>query len=97
DNGSPIDATGSIGNTKFDGAVGLANAVASSPQFVPCMAQQALTYAVGRSFEGADARAYAAGLGTKLVADGHGTWRGLFAAVATSEAFTTRRGEATTP
>jgi len=94
DNGSPIDATGSIPGANFDGAAGMANAVASSPKFVPCMAQQMLTYAVGRSFDTADGRAYAADLGAKLVASGHATWRGLVAAVATSEAFTTRRGEA---
>ncbi len=94
DNGSQIDATGSIPGAKFDGAAGMANAVASHPQFVPCMAQQMLTYAVGRSFETADGNAYAADLGAKLVAAGHATWRGLVTAVATSEAFTTRRGEA---
>lgn len=95
DNGSQIDASGTIFGAKFDGAADMASAVASSPQFVPCMAQQMLTYAVGRSFEIGDAHAYAADLGTKLVAAGHGTWRGLIAAVAISEAFTTRRGEVT--
>ncbi len=95
DNGASIDATGTFNGTNFDGAAGLANAIANSPKFIPCMAQQALTYAVGRSFESADAKAYAAGLAAKLVAEGHATWRGLITAVATSDAFTTRRGEAT--
>jgi hypothetical protein len=95
DNGSPIDASGNLGSATFDGAVGLANAVATNRQFVPCMAQQMLTYAVGRSFDAPDGQAYVAGVGGELVGAGQGTWRGLIVAVATSDAFTTRRGEAT--
>jgi hypothetical protein len=56
--------------------------------------QQLLTYGVGRSFDAVDAHSYVSALGAQLAAQGKGTWRGLLSAVATSDAFTTRRGEA---
>ena len=95
DLGQPVNATGVLpGGTAFDGATQLAKALAADPKFVPCVTQQLLTYGVGRSFDAADARSYVTALGSQLAAPGTGTWRRLISTVATSDAFTTRRGEA---
>jgi hypothetical protein len=96
DSGQPIDATGTFpGGKTFDGANQLATILASDPRYAPCVTQQMLTYGVGRSFDADDARSYTEALGSQLAARGKATWQGLVSAVATSDAFMTRRGEAT--
>jgi Protein of unknown function (DUF1592)/Protein of unknown function (DUF1588)/Protein of unknown function (DUF1587)/Protein of unknown function (DUF1595)/Protein of unknown function (DUF1585) len=93
DNGQAVDASGTMPDgTMFSGAAQLANILASDPRYASCVAKQVLTYAIGRSFEADDGKAYAAGLGTPLAASG--TWPQLLRAVIKSKAFLTRRGEA---
>ena len=69
----------------------MAPLLANDPRFTNCVVRQALTYAVGRSFDTPEALAYAAGVAQPLM--GKGTWPDLVRAVATSSAFVTRRGE----
>ena len=93
DNGAAVDASGTLPNgTAFADAKGLATSLAGDPRFTRCMVKQALTYAVGRSFDAIDARSYVAGLADPL-AKAHATWPDLLKTVASSEAFVTRRGE----
>jgi hypothetical protein len=58
DGSVPVDATGVFADTPFNGAAELAPLLAKDPRFAPCVAQQLLTYAVGRSFEAQDSREY---------------------------------------
>jgi hypothetical protein len=93
DNGAAVDASGTLPDgTTFTDAKGLATSLAADPRFIRCMVKQALTYAVGRSFDSRDARAYVAGLADPL-AKANATWPDLLKTVASSEAFLTRRGE----
>ena len=93
DNGQSVDASGNLPDGRtFTGAQALAPLLANDPRFTNCVVRQALTYAVGRSFDTSEARAYAAGVAQPLM--GKGTWPDLVRAVATSAAFVTRRGEA---
>lgn len=92
DNGGVVDTTGQLADgTPLSGAEDLARAVASDADFAICVAKQVLTYAVGRSFSGKSAKAYAAGVG---VPKKDATWPDFIKAVVHSEAFRTRRGEA---
>lgn len=94
DNNRPVDATGvTIDGSPFNGARELATLLAKDPRFVPCVAQQLLTYSVGRSFRAADAKGYTAALAETIRAGG-GTWLDALQVVVNSEAFLTRRGEA---
>jgi hypothetical protein len=93
DNGAAVDASGALPDgTTFTDAKGLATSLAADARFTRCMVKQALTYAVGRSFDAPDARAYVAGLADPL-AKAKATWPDLLNTVASSEAFLTRRGE----
>jgi hypothetical protein len=92
DNGSPIDAnTTTLEGTKLDGGIALANYVATDPRLAWCLTKQVLTFAVGRSFEQSDGRAYVRGIADQMGASP--TWAGLIKAVAKSQAFLTARGE----
>ena len=93
ENGAAVDATGQLsGGRSFNGAKELSTLLAADPRFARCMVKQALTYAVGRSFESLEGRGYAAGLADPL-AKANATWPDLLKTVATSDAFLTRRGE----
>lgn len=92
DNSQPIDASGVMPDgTKFNGPVEIAKWVANDPRFPRCVAKQMMTYAVGRSFDNPAALAYVAGLAESV--GKNGTWSQMVHAVATSQAFLTRRGE----
>jgi hypothetical protein len=92
DNGHDIDASSQMADgTSVSGPLDLANKVAQDPRFALCVTKQALTFAVGRSFEQPDGRAY-----VKTVAGTMGAgagWPDLIKAVAMSDAFRTSRGE----
>lgn len=47
DNGKPVDSTGSLNGTAFDGLPQLASAIAAQPEFVPCLVKSLLRYATG--------------------------------------------------
>jgi hypothetical protein len=93
DHGKPIDAAGAMPDgRKFSGARELATVLATDPRFVPCVTEQVLTYAVGRGFVSPEARSYVKHVADKAIALG-GTLPAVIAAVVSSEAFVTRRGE----
>jgi Protein of unknown function (DUF1592)/Protein of unknown function (DUF1588)/Protein of unknown function (DUF1587)/Protein of unknown function (DUF1595)/Protein of unknown function (DUF1585) len=94
DNGISVDAKGTLNGTPFDGPGQLAPLLAKDPRFVSCMAQQLLTYAVGRSFAAADGKRYANAVARNAVAQGKGQWRSWIETIAAAEAFQTRRGGA---
>lgn len=55
ENGHTIDSSGSLpGDRIFDGAVELAQQLHGEPKLTACMAEQAMTYALGRSLTRAD-------------------------------------------
>jgi hypothetical protein len=92
DNGINVDASAIMPDTTaLNGAVELSNYIAKDPRFTWCFAKQVMTYAVGRTFEPADGRAYVKGVAGALGANP--TWASLIKAVASSEAFTTNRGK----
>lgn len=93
DNGAAVDVAGQLADGRtYGSAKDLSTLIASDPRFARCMVKQALTYAVGRSFEGNAGRGYAAGMADPL-AKASATWPDLLRTVATSEAFLTHRGE----
>jgi hypothetical protein len=94
DNGLAVDSTGVIDGKAFDGPQQLAPLLAKDPRFLSCMAQQLLTYAVGRSFAAADGMTYADAVARHAAAEGKARWRSWIEAIADSEAFQTRRGVA---
>jgi hypothetical protein len=92
----PIDATGTLptptGDVSFLGASELVPILAKDARLAPCIAEKVLTYAVGRGFSSADAKSLAS---VVAAADASGKGlRGLFASVAVSEAFRSRRAVA---
>jgi hypothetical protein len=94
DNGQPVDASGALSDgPAFVGALELARVVASDPRFEPCVAEQVLTYGVGRSFRSPEAKAYTEHVASSVRQRG-GSFRALLEVIASSEAFLTRRGEA---
>jgi hypothetical protein len=93
DNGGPVDASGTLEDVPFSGARELATLLAGDPRFASCVAQQLLTYAVGRSFHTPEARVYAEALVAHARAEGRHGFRNLIDSVVQSEAFRTRRGE----
>src|SRR5262249_19566114 len=46
--GRPVDAHGTFATVSFNGEAELATALARDPRFLPCAAQKALSYALGR-------------------------------------------------
>jgi hypothetical protein len=89
----PIDATGTLqtaaGEVTFNGADQLVPIVSKDERLAPCVAQKVLTYAVGRGFSSADAKALD-GVLTATNASGQGL-RGLVGSAALSESFKSRR------
>lgn len=89
----PIDATGTLptadGDVSFLGASELVPILAKDERFANCVAEKVLTYAVGRGFSSAE-QATLSAVTTAASADGKG-FRSLFASVALSEAFRSRR------
>jgi hypothetical protein len=89
----PIDATGTLptatGDVSFLGASELVPILAKDPRLASCIAEKVLTYAVGRGFSAAD-EATLKTVTDATTASGHG-FRGLFASVAITEAFRSRR------
>ena len=49
ENGVPIDTSGELNGTKFDGPVGLAKALRNDPALTQCVATRAVAYATGRT------------------------------------------------
>lgn len=94
DGGLPVDATGVLGGKAFDGPAQLAPLLASDPRFRSCVAQQLLTYGVGRSFAAGDGKMYADAVARHAAADGKAKWRSWIEMIASTEAFQTRRGVA---
>ncbi|HRE90676.1 MAG TPA: DUF1588 domain-containing protein, partial [Myxococcota bacterium] len=89
ENGEPIDATGTLRGSDYDGPVELASV--ADPRLPECLVEKVLIYATGRGLTGEDQP-----LIDRLVHDfgnrGH-RFRALLELVATSEAFTHRRPE----
>lgn len=89
----PIDATGQLptaaGDVSFLGASELTPILAKDERLASCVAEKVLTYAVGRGFTGADQATFKA-ITDATSASGKG-FRSLFASVAVSEAFRSRR------
>ena len=89
----PIDATGTLptpkGDVSFLGASELVPILAKDERLAGCIAQKVLTYAIGRGFSAADEATL------KTVTDATSAankgFRGLFASVASTEAFRSRR------
>src|SRR5690606_2491596 len=48
ENGAPIDTSGELNGTKFDGPVGLTKALHDDPALTSCAAMKAYAYASGR-------------------------------------------------
>jgi hypothetical protein len=95
DNGIAIDAHGTLPSGEMVGSGrDLALALAKDPRYAPCVTQQLLTYAVGRSFNNSEAKAYAATVASDASLGGTLGWQAALRAVVNSEAFRTRRGEA---
>jgi len=88
----PIDATGTLttasGDVSFQGAAQLVPILAADPRLAGCVAQKVLTYAIGRNVTGVDASTLSA-VTDATTASAKGL-RGLFASVASSEAFRSR-------
>jgi hypothetical protein len=94
DNDVAIDARGTLpSGVMVNGARELALALAEDPRYAPCVTQQLLTYAVGRSFDNDEAKAYATTVAYDASGGGSLGWRAVLRAVVSSEAFRTRRGE----
>jgi hypothetical protein len=89
----PIDATGTLptpqGDVSFLGANQLVPILANDERFASCIAEKVLTYAVGRGFSSAD-QATLKTVTDATAASSKG-FRGLFASVAVTEAFRSRR------
>jgi len=104
ENGVAIDASGSFTGSiaepslpagqngpTFTGAVGLAAAVASDPRFVSCVAQNALSYSIGRTLLPTDAP-YLTQIATAPKTGSLGV-RDVLMNVVASDTFRMRRGE----
>jgi hypothetical protein len=91
DNGWPIDATGVLYGVEFEGQRALSELIASDPRFTGCMVERLFTYGLGR-LPTIDDGAYVHAIEEQFAADGY-TFESLAIAIATSEPFTTRRGE----
>ena len=92
----PIDATGTLplpsGEVSFPGASVLGPILANDERLAKCAAEKVLTYAVGRGFSAHDEQTLQSVVAA-TTASGKGL-RGLFASVASSEAFRSRRAVA---
>jgi hypothetical protein len=104
DNGIPVDVAGMFtgpiaepgGGTgpSFVGAVQLASAVAADPRYVPCVAQNVMSYSLGRAIEPSDTP-YLAQITTAPPSGAIGV-RDLVLDVVANDTFRMRRGDNTT-
>jgi hypothetical protein len=95
DNGVAVDASGTYADGRaFVGARELGDLLATDPRFASCVTKRLLSYAAGRSFMTGDGARYAEAFTSRAVAGGAGRWLSLIAAIAQSEAFLTRTGDA---
>lgn len=94
ENEAPIDISGKLNGTSFEGATGLGAALAASPATTQCVASRALEYAKGRKSEDA---ALLEGLNKQFAAQNYSI-RALFLQVATMpETWRVRASKAITP
>jgi hypothetical protein len=104
ENGFPIDASGKFtgpvaeptgaAGPSFTGAVELASAVAADPRFTPCVAQNVMTYSLGRALSASD-KPYLANVTTAPQAASVGM-RDILMNVVASDTFRMRRGDPST-
>jgi hypothetical protein len=98
ENGAAVNASGLLptatGEVAFSGPEELSPLIAQDPRFARCATEKLLTYAVGRRFDLADAKAYTTALTDLAVSAGTPNWRAFIEQVARSDAFLTGRGEA---
>lgn len=80
ENGAPIDPTGLMDGTTFQGAEGLGKTMAADPSTTQCVATRALSYATGKSSD--DVSPWVEALDKRFAAEGYSI-RALFAQVAT--------------
>jgi Protein of unknown function (DUF1592)/Protein of unknown function (DUF1588)/Protein of unknown function (DUF1595)/Protein of unknown function (DUF1585)/Protein of unknown function (DUF1587) len=78
ENEAPIDASGTMDGSAFEGAAGMGKSLAASPDTTQCLASRSFEYATGRP---AQDLALAEGLEKQFAAGGYGI-RALFARVA---------------
>jgi hypothetical protein len=93
DNGVTVDASGSLygpDGAPVNGVQGIAQAIAADPRYTQCVVKQAMTYAIGRSFDAVDGLGYIETVAQPLLKGG--TWESAIQAVVTSQAFLTTRG-----
>ena len=93
--GKPIDAAGELPDgTKFSGPSELA-AILTQPErgFDACMAQQMLTYVVGRGFDDESGRAWSTHI-AELARPSGRSFAAAITSIVESDLFTQRRGEA---
>lgn len=104
DNGEPVDADGMFAGAiadpdggvgaKFTGGIQLAAAVAADPRFVPCVAQNVLTYSLGRALVATDTP-YLAQITTPAQGGGALGVGDVLTNVVSNDTFRMRRGDAT--
>ncbi|HLV20206.1 MAG TPA: DUF1592 domain-containing protein [Polyangiaceae bacterium] len=94
ENGQEVDVSGVLDGVPFEGTEELIQRLVQDDRLAGCLAQQLLTYGVGRSFHHDAARAYARALAQHTVQAGQDRWQQFLTAVVMSEAFQTRRPEA---
>lgn len=70
DNGQPLDATGTLDGTSFNGLAELGAAVAKHPALGACLVSKVYTFAEGRTLSGHDAAALD-GLATTFAKNGN--------------------------
>ncbi len=80
ENDAPIDPTGMMDGTTFQGAEGLGKTMAADPSTTQCVATRALSYATGKSSD--DVSPWVEALDKRFAAEGYSI-RALFAQVAT--------------
>jgi hypothetical protein len=90
ENGALIDLSGSIGRTKFTGALGLGAALAEEPALQSCLIKRVYSYGVGRSAD--DQSAWIQALQPKFEPKGALRLRDVITAVVVSPQFSGARG-----
>ncbi len=91
DQGFDIDPSGELGGVAFDGALELTSLLTEDPRLPHCMAEQLLTYALGRGIERFDNDDLEA-ITAAFIADGQ-LFPKLVEHIVLSDAFRMRRGE----
>jgi hypothetical protein len=92
DGGGPIDASGVLpGGLEFEGASGMIGLVASDERLPGCMAEQLMTYGLGRGLESSD-RAFVDEIAMEFAERGH-RFVELAILISQSDPFRMRRGQ----